>query len=188
MLDPELRALSSTALSELGETVLKIEQADLDAFLSEIAGAGRIVLHGVGREGLMMKAFAMRLFHLGLDAHVLGDMTTPPLAAGDLLIVSAGPGWFSSVEALARTAKEAGARVACVTAQPQGRVPAEADLVFHIPAQTMADDRGGTASVLPMGSLYEGAMFIAFELVVLALRNRVGENAETMRARHTNME
>ena len=67
-------------------------------------------------------------------------------------------------------------------------MPAEADLVFHIPAQTMADDRGGTASVLPMGSLYEGAMFIAFELVVLALRNRVGENAETMRARHTNME
>ena len=104
MLDPELRALSSTALSELGETVLKIEQADLDAFLSEIAGAGRIVLHGVGREGLMMKAFAMRLFHLGLDAHVLGDMTTPPLGDGDLLIVSAGPGWFSSVEALARTA------------------------------------------------------------------------------------
>jgi 6-phospho-3-hexuloisomerase len=136
----------------------------------------------------MMRALAMRLFHLGLDAHVVGDMTTPPLGEGDLLIVSAGPGHFSTVAALVDVAKAAGARTACVTAQPSGAVPAACDLVLVLPAQTMADDVGGPVSVLPMGSLYEGVQYVVFELLVLALRDRIGETAKTMRARHTNLE
>ena len=136
----------------------------------------------------MMKAFAMRLFHLGLDVHVLGDMTTPPVGEGDLLIVSAGPGWFSSISALCKTAHESGARVACITAQPDGGVSRTANFTLHIPAQTMADDQGETSSVLPMGSLFEGAQFLIFELVVIMVRDRIGETFETMRRRHTNME
>ena len=187
------RALGAAALAELGAVVDKLDPEALEAFVAALSAARRIVLHGVGREGLMMKALAMRLFHLGLDAHVLGDMTTPPVTEGDLLVVSAGPGYFSSIDALARTARDAGARVACVTAQPDGPLPRSADLVLPIPAQTMADDqksegRGGGSSVLPMGSLFEGAQFVVFELVVLALRERVGETAESMRTRHTNLE
>lgn len=53
------------------------------------------------REGLMMRALAMRLFHLGCDAHVVGDMTLPPVGKGDLLLVSAGPGHIVSVANLA---------------------------------------------------------------------------------------
>lgn len=193
MTEHDSRALGAAALAELGAVVERLDPAGLERFVAALAAARRVVLHGVGREGLMMRALAMRLFHLGLDAHVLGDMTTPPVGAGDLLVVSAGPGWFSSIEALAGTAKAAGAEVACVTAQPEGRVPQAANLVLHIPAQTMADDQAaddqsGKTSVLPMGSLFEGAQFVVFELVVLALRERVGESAETMRARHTNLE
>ena len=58
-----------------------------------------------------------------------------------------------------------------------------------MPAQTMADDRGAAAtSVLPMGSLYEATMMLVFEVLVLHLRDRLGETAERMRARHTNLE
>jgi 6-phospho-3-hexuloisomerase len=61
--------------------------------------------------------------------------------------------------------------------------------VLVIPAQTMANDRGAAAtSVLPMGSLYEGAQYLAFELLILALRDRLGVAPEAMRARHTNLE
>ncbi len=62
-----------------------------------------------------------------------------------------------------------------------------ADELLVIPAQTMARDIGGD-SVLPMGSLFEGAMFVVFEALVLRLRDALGESAESMRARHTNME
>ena len=52
----------------------------------------------------------------------------------------------------------------------------------------MADDQGGKLSVLPMGSLFETAQMIAFELAILKLRPLFNETAETMRARHTNLE
>lgn len=184
----DIRDLGRAALADLAAVLGRLDHAGFEGFVAELAAAKAIVCHGVGREGLMMRALAMRLFHLGRDAHVLGDMTVPPVGPGDLLVVSAGPGHFSSVAALAATARAAGARVACVTAHPDGAVPAAADRVLHIPAQTMADDRGGAASVLPMGSLFEGAQFLVFELLVLALRDRVGETAATMRARHTNLE
>jgi 6-phospho-3-hexuloisomerase len=46
----------------------------------------------------------------------------------------------------------------------------------------------GVASFLPMGSLFEGAMFVVFEALVLRLADAFGETRESMRSRHTNME
>ena len=136
-----------------------------------------------------MKALAMRLFHLGCDAHVVGDMTTPPVGAGDVLFVSAGPGHFSTIAALADVARGAGAKVICITAEPAGAVPQAADLVVHLPAQTMAADQGSAAtSILPMGSLFEALMFLFFELLVLDLRDRMAVAPEVMRGNHTNLE
>ena len=63
-----------------------------------------------------------------------------------------------------------------------------ADFVLTIPAQTMADDRGPSLSVLPMGSLFEGAEYILFEVMILRLRERLAVTPEGMRARHTNLE
>lgn len=184
-----LADLAARAAEEIRASVAAIAPASLEAMVSELCRAGRVVCYGVGREGLMMRALAMRLYHLGLDAHVVGDMSCPPVGPGDLLVVSAGPGGFSTVNGLIGVARRAGARVACVTAQPQGAASQAADLVFHIPAQTMANDQGAAAtSVLPMGSLFEGAQYLAFELLILALRDRMAVDPAAMRARHTNLE
>ena len=180
--------LSLRALDDLAAVVRGLPADAADALIDALAGAKRIAIYGAGREGLQMRGFAMRLFHLGLDVHVVADMTVPPLGAGDLLFVSSGPGASNIGDALMRVAKEAGARTAVVTAQPEGRTPKAADIVFTIPAQTMANDRGGAVSVLPMGSLFETAQMLVFEIVVLKLRDHLGETAETMRARHTNLE
>lgn len=184
-----LADLATRAAGEIRDAVAAIAPSGMEELTGALASARRIACHGVGREGLMMRALAMRLYHLGLDAHVVGDMSCPPVGPGDLLLVSAGPGAFSTVEALIGVARAAGARVACVTAQPQGRAPQAADMILHIPAQTMADDSGAAAtSVLPMGSLYEAAQYLAFELLVLALRDRLGLDPLAMRDRHTNLE
>lgn len=176
------------ALDELHEVLVAVDKAELAAVLDIIVGARRIALYGVGREGLQMKGFAMRLFHLGLDAHVVGDMTTPHLGEEDLLIVSAGPGDFSTVSALMGVAHEAGAKSLCVTAEPDGAAPHAADMKLVVPAQTMARDTTAPSSVLPMGSLYEGALYVLFEVLILQLRERLAVDAMEMRSRHTNLE
>jgi 6-phospho-3-hexuloisomerase len=179
---------AARAADEIRAAVAAMDETTMQAMVAELARATRVVCYGVGREGLMMRALAMRLYHMGLDAHVVGDMSCPPVGPGDLLIVSAGPGGFSTVDGLIGVARGAGARVACVTAQPQGSAPKAADLVFHIPAQTMANDQGAATSILPMGSLFEGAQYLAFELLILALRDHLGVDPQAMRARHTNLE
>jgi 6-phospho-3-hexuloisomerase len=181
-----MKAFAEAALRELGGVFAALDPAPLDTALDALAGARHVSLYGVGREGLAMRGFAMRLFHLGLDVSVVGDMTTPPLGEGDLLVVSAGPGAFSTVLALMGEAHKAGARTLVFTAQP-GEAAELADLTVRVPAQTMAND-AGSAGVLPMGSLYEGALFVLFEGIVVALRDRLGISAEAMRARHTNLE
>lgn len=176
-------------LAELRPGLAPEVLAQIPNLSTDLAAANRICCYGVGREGLMMKALAMRLYHLGCDAHVTGDMTTPAIGAGDVLFVSAGPGSFATVAALTDVARQAGARVICVTAEPDGRVPQTADRTVHLPAQTMAADQGDEAtSILPMGSLYEALMFLFFELLVLDLRDRLGVTPEAMRANHTNLE
>jgi 6-phospho-3-hexuloisomerase len=184
----DARELAAAAAREVEQALDRVPAGTAERVCDEIERAQRIACYGVGREGLMMRALAMRLYHLGLDAHVVGDMTTPPLAAGDLLFASAGPGAFSTVLALLGVAREAGARTMVVTAQPDGEAPREADVVVHLPAQTMADDRGSSAGVLPMGSLYEAVQLLFFDVVSIRLRERLALAPEAMRTRHTNLE
>jgi 6-phospho-3-hexuloisomerase len=183
-----LSALAKGALSDLGRVFAALPDDAADALVEAIVGAKRIVAFGCGREGLQMRGFAMRLFHMGRDVAVWGDMTTPPVGPGDLLFVSAGPGYLAIAAVLVDIARKAGARTALVTAQPGGELAKRVDIVTVIPAQTMADDQGANLSVLPMGSLFETAQMIFFELVILKLRPRFHETSETMRARHTNLE
>lgn len=181
--------LFATALAELGEVTARIDPADLAAACAAIAAAGNVVLYGCGREGLQMRGFAMRLHHLGCRVAMQGDMACPPVGPGDLFVVSAGPGELSTVTALMRVAREAGAGVLFLTAEPGTPAAALATRVLTIPAQTMARDTGpGARSVLPMGSVYEGALFLLFEVMVLRLRDILGATPEAMRARHTNLE
>jgi 6-phospho-3-hexuloisomerase len=181
--------LMRAALDELGAALAKVDDRLIDAACRMIADARRIGVYGCGREALQIKGFAMRLFHLGLPVGVVGDVTMPALGHGDVLLVTSGPGETSTVLALMRTARAAGTTNLLLTAEPESSAARLADFVLVIPAQTMASDQGeAQVSVLPMGSVYEGALFVLFEVMVLKLRTLTGATGEAMRARHTNME
>jgi 6-phospho-3-hexuloisomerase len=184
----DVTSLYHTALAEIGEVFHRIDDTKVEGAVDMIAKAGRIATYGVGREGLQVKGFAMRLFHLGLKVSVVGDMTTPRVGKGDLLLVSGGPGYFSTVAGLMDVAGQAGAKTLLVTAQPKGKCAEMADFVLTLPAQTMADDQSERVSVLPMGSLFEGAQYILFEIMILRLREKLGITPEEMRNNHTNLE
>ena len=178
-----------TALDELKAVLDRIDEQGLAEVCTRIAEAGNIVLYGCGREGLQMRGLAMRLYHIGLSATMVADMATPPLGPGDLFVVSSGPGALSTVGALMDVAHRAGADILYLTANPGTPESALATQVLTIPAQTMASDQGpDPKSVLPMGSVYEGALFVLFEMIVLRLKTDLAIDPEAMRARHTNME
>ena len=77
-----LAALAKGALKDLEGVFAAMPEDALDGLIEEIVKARRIVVFGLGREGLQMRGFAMRLFHMGRNVAVWGDMTTPAVGPG----------------------------------------------------------------------------------------------------------
>src|SRR5271163_3139290 len=128
-----LADLAKGALADLGKVFVALPPDAADPLIEAIIAAKRIVVFGLGREGLQMRGFAMRLFHMGRDVSVWADMTTPPVGPGDLLFVSAGPGDLAMAETLVKIARKAGAKTALVTAQPKGGLAKLVDITAVIP-------------------------------------------------------
>jgi 6-phospho-3-hexuloisomerase len=174
-------------LDEVERVLEGVDQPQVSALEQAILQAGQIAVYGLGREGLAMRSFAMRLMHLGLPVAVVGDMTTPRIGTDGLFLVSCGPGYLSTVDALARVAKEAGATVAMITSQPEARLPRQADMLLVIPAQTMAEGEQ-SSSEQAMGSAFEQAMWVLFDAMIPELQEATGQTADDLRGRHTNLE
>ena len=179
-------SLFTRVIRDLSGAVERIDGRDVDRVVSCISNARHVSVFGCGREGLQIRGFAMRLFHLGRSVSVVGDMTTPAISKGDLLLVTAGPGMLSTALALVGVAKTAGAHVLTITAEPEGPVPKMSDAILVLPAQTMANDHGENVSIL--GSVYEGALFVLFEVIILKLKTSLKVTDEVMRSNHTNLQ
>jgi 6-phospho-3-hexuloisomerase len=169
---------------EIGEALRQTDATQTAQLVEAILAAKRVFLAGVGRSGLMGQAFAMRLVHVGLRAHVVGEATTPAIDEGDLLIAPSGSGQTRTTHAVAEAASARGASVAVITAHPGGPVPRLADLVVHLHTPVTSDD----ASIQPPGSLFEQALLVYLDAVVMQLMQRLGTTVERMRARHTKLE
>ena len=184
----DLTALRVALLAEVDAVIGAMPGTALEPLVTELVAARRIALYGQGRTGLVMQGLTMRLYHLGRDAHWVGAMNAPPLSPGDLFLVNAALGDLPTGLALIASAKLAGARVAVITAVPDSPAGHAADIVLHIPAQTMANDIGAAArSRMPMGSQYETVLFILCEALVLILAERLGVGFAEMRERHANL-
>jgi 6-phospho-3-hexuloisomerase len=174
-------------LAEIDRVLSRVSEAEVAALCDAILSARRVVVYGLGREGLAIRGFAMRLMHLGFNVAVVFDMTTPPVGFGDLFLVSCGPGYLSTVEALTSIARRAGASVLMLTAQPQASLVQQADLRVYLPAQTMAEAES-SGSAQAMGSAFEQALWILFDALVPRLQAATGQHADDLRRRHTNLE
>jgi 6-phospho-3-hexuloisomerase len=170
-----------TVLTDL-RTALECAGDAVPSLAGEIVRARRIALYGVGRNGLALKGLAMRLAHLGLDAAFVGQLAAPPIGQRDLFLIAAALGRLPTADALIATAQAAGARIAVVTARQHD--VANADLVVHLPAQTMADPQ---VSPLPLGSPFELALWLLGDLVVVELMQRLGRTNADLASRHANL-
>jgi 6-phospho-3-hexuloisomerase len=179
---------ASTVLGELSKVFEKIDEKEVDDFTEAIIKAKRVFVVGAGREGISSRAFAMRLMHLGKEVHWVWDDTTPNVEKGDLLIANSGSGEVVSVYNVANLAKEAGASVITITANPEGRVAKISEVVVHLPAEVWGPGKDTVPSIQPMGCLFEQSLLILHDLMVLTLMEKMGITASQMAERHRNVE
>jgi 6-phospho-3-hexuloisomerase len=184
-----LRALNSIKLEEIENFVKSIEEI--------YRGNRKILVVGVGRSGLVGRAFAMRLRHLGARSYVVGETITPSVEEGDLLVAISGSGSTQVVVAAAEAAKKMKARVAAVTSyydSPLGRL---ADLVVFVPGRTKLasmDDYfarqilGIHEPLSPLGTLFEDTAMVVLDATIAELMKRLGKNESDLAKRHANIE
>ena len=184
-----LRSLDSIKLEEIENFVKTIE---------EIYRANKkILIIGVGRSGLVGRAFAMRLRHLGARSYVVGETITPSVEEGDLLVAISGSGSTQVVVTAAEAAKKMKAKVAAVTSyydSPLGRL---ADLVVFVPGRTKLasmDDYfarqilGIHEPLSPLGTLFEDTTMVVLDAIIAELMKRLGKNESDLAKRHANIE
>jgi len=158
----------------------------VDNVVDCIVGAARVFVAGNGRSGLIARSFAMRLMHLGFEVHVAGDVTTPSITSGDLLIIASGSGETGSQIGMSKKAKEVSAKLVLFTTAPESSIAAIADFTVIIPAQTKHSN--SAVSLQPMGSLFEQTLLIVFDETVMRLIECTNTNLANMRSRHANLE
>ncbi len=165
-----------------------VRQADELSNLADLAlQAERTFVFGAGRSGLALKMTAMRLMHLGLDVHVVGEVTAPAISNGDLLLAASGSGTTASVLRAAQLASAAGASVGVITTDPHSPLAALAAVSVHVLAAEKRDT-SDAASRQYAGSLFEQSVVVIGDALFHTLWQRSGVSADELWERHANLE
>jgi 6-phospho-3-hexuloisomerase len=180
--------LTRTVLGELTGVLDAVDPAAAAELADRLQAAGRVFVAGEGRSGFMAKAFAMRLTHLGLHVHVVGETTTPAVADGDTLVAVSGSGTTAGTVRTAEQAVRAGAAVHAVTTAPDSPLAALADTTLVLPAATKYRRAGEAASIQPLSSLFDQATHLVLDVVALRLARLRDVDNDTARAAHANTE
>ncbi|MDH7593219.1 MAG: 6-phospho-3-hexuloisomerase [Methanomicrobiales archaeon] len=197
--DREVQDMMLLMASKIHKIAERMSDAEVDGLVSEINCARRVFVMGAGRSGLVAKAFAMRLMHLGLQSFVVGETITPALRQGDLVVVFSGSGETKTIADLAETAKNLGARVALITYKKDSRIGRIADHVVMIPSQRekigeesqefeVRQMMGEHKSFAPLGTLFETAAMVFADAIISRLMDIRECNIEELRGRHANIE
>jgi len=184
-------------LEKIAEECRGIDRKSVERFESLIISAKRIFVTGAGRSGLVGKAFAMRLMHLGFTVYIVGETTTPAVSAGDLLVAISGSGETSSIVMGAKTAKVKGASVVAVTSMPESSVGKLADSIVMIRGRNNEEREsdynarqmsGEHEPTTPLGTLFELSAIVFLDSAVAELMVKQNKSEENMRRLHTNLE
>ncbi|MCK4841919.1 MAG: 6-phospho-3-hexuloisomerase [Methylococcales bacterium] len=146
--------------------------------------AKRIFISGAGRSKLVGNFFAMRLVHSGYDVSVVGEIVTPSIRAGDLLIIISGSGETEQLIAFTNSAKKIGADIMLISSKAKSTIGELADGVFQIGSEEKYEKVQG----MPMGTVFELSTLIFLESTVAHIIQEKGIAEEEMRERHANLE
>ncbi|MGY3566077.1 6-phospho-3-hexuloisomerase [Sinomonas sp. RB5] len=178
----------TTIARELEPVLARIDRDELEGTVRALEEAPRVFVTGEGRSGLMAKAFAMRLMHLGLTSYVVGETTTPAVGPGDLLVAVSGSGTTGHTVQIAQSAAGAGARVHAVTSDPDSPLGRLGSARLVLPAATKHRRPGEPPSIQPLSSLFDQATHLTLDAVCLILAERRQVDNAAAKAAHANTE
>ena len=169
----------------------------IETLIDAYKRGARVLVMGAGRSGLVGKAFAMRLLHMGFQVYVLGETIIPRIRKDDIVIAISGSGRTKLIVTAAEAAKAVGAKIIAITSYPDSPLAELSDIIVRIPGRTkIAEEEdyftrqilGIHESLAPLGTLFEDTVMVFLDGVVAELMNKLGKTEEDLRNEHANIE
>lgn len=203
--NPMVTGITRDAMVEIIDFIIRsldlIEDTDKERMIEALVDARKnnkkVFVIGAGRSGLVARAFAMRLLHLGYQVYVIGETILPRASPGDLLVAISGSGRTKLVVAAAEAAKSALVKIVAITTYPDSPLGKLADIVVRIPGRTklaLEEDYvsrqilGIHEPLAPLGTLFEDATMIFLDGIIAELMHRLGMTEEDLKRLHANIE
>lgn len=163
----------------------EITKNEIDKVIKSFFKAKRIFVYGAGRSGLVSKAFAIRLVHLGFQTFVIGETIGAPVKKDDLVFIITGSGETIPAVMTAEIARNIGAKLIVVTGSVDSSIAKFADIPIFLSAECNDKDRKQLA---PLGTLFEASAWILLDSIIAELMKNKGETEASMRSRHATLE
>lgn len=162
-----------------------ISKEDIEKVKELFFKSNRIFVYGAGRSGLVAKAFAIRLVHLGFQTFVIGETICAPVTKNDLVIIVSGSGETIPAVMTAEIAHKLGAHVVSITGKKDSEIAKFADVTLFVSAACNEVERKKYA---PLGTLFEASTWILLDGIIADLLHAKNETEENMRKRHATLE
>jgi 6-phospho-3-hexuloisomerase len=200
---PDIPAFMVQMAESIRKTADMLRKIETSIFFDRMLNAKRVYVAGAGRSGIIARAFALRLLHLGYDVYVVGETITPALKPGDMLVVFSGSGETHSIASICETVRELGGSVCLITASSDSRMSRIADCVVNLGdltgyyqgdhstyevRQVTGQYRSVSSAFAPLGTLFETLALVFSDAVISALIVARKEGAAELQRRLTNME
>ncbi|ADI31547.1 6-phospho 3-hexuloisomerase [Staphylothermus hellenicus DSM 12710] len=205
MVSALVEGFAKEAMAEIANFIFKainvISEEEKNKMTEELVDAyrrgARILVMGAGRSGLVGKAFAMRLLHIGFQVYVLGETIVPRIREGDLVVAISGSGRTRLIVTAAEAAKMVGAKVIAITTYPDSPLGKIADIIVRVPGRTKIakEEDYFTRQILgiheplaPLGTLFEDTTMVFLDGIVVELMKKLGKTEEDLKNEHANIE
>ena len=170
--------------AKIKNTLDNVPAGDMKRIKDLFLKADRVFVYGAGRSGLVAKAFAIRLVHLGFQCFVIGETITAPVKKGDLVLVISGTGKTIPVVMTAQIANNLKAKIIAITGDKKSELIKYADIALVMSSNHEEEKRKKFA---PLGTLFESTTWILLDGLIADLMHAKNETEENMKQRHATL-
>lgn len=167
---------------QIKEMLSTVTEKTVEKTVKCFLNANNIFIYGTGRSGLVGRAFAIRLVHLGFPTFVVGETITRPVNKDDLVVLISSTGETIPVAMTAEIARRLGATLISITSNPDSHIARFADILIVLKAKQK------DPSLAPLGTLFEASSWLLLDGIISELMGKKGETEKNMRQRHATLE
>lgn len=187
-MDDTFKKVKQLVAAECTNAISQIDDAQSEAFINAVQDAEKVFFVGVGRVMLSLESMCKRLAHLGIAAHCVGDINEPAITQADLLVVGSGSGESLIPVAIAKKAKQIGAKIAWIGSNDESTAASLADYKVRIPVQSKLNKEDEIKSEQPMTSLFEQTLLLYGDAIALTICKRKHLDLDGLWKYHANLE